>query len=223
MSGGQIFTSVVNFYDQGSKKKTATGPDIAPTVFSKKMAIFRVQTVPHKSGVLEFKIEYRNPEVGSNFNSIFNYKTTKPYPYGITYAVFGSKNTSAATYRIRDGKNVIKLIKTVYNTFSVDRLPTIFPIADCREGYNTGLTTVAGGEVSVAPLNIDDPVSIGNVAANQKWCVINSESSCAPCGQSRTARGHIQTRENGKIVNIDGCKYLKAEAKSNGAVTWTVS
>ena len=187
-------------------------------------AIFRVQTVPHKSGVLEFIVQFRKPEVGSDFKSLFNYKTTKPYPYGITYAVFGSKNTSAATYRIRDGSNIIKLI-TNGNSFSVDRLPTVFPIADCREGYNTGLTTGADSEVSVAPLNIDDPVSIGNVAANQKWCVIGSESSCAPCGQPRTARGHVQTRENGKIVNIDmdGCKYLRAEAKASGAVTWTVS
>ena len=184
-------------------------------------AIFRVQTVPHKSGVLEFIVQFRKPEVGSDFKSLFNYKTTKPYPYGITYAVFGSKNTSAATYRIRDGSNIIKLI-TNGNSFSVDRLPTVFPIADCREGYNIGLTTGAYGEVSVAPLTIDDPVSIDNVAANQKWCVISSESSCAPCGQPRTARGHVQTRENGKIVNIDGCKYLKAEAKANGSVTWTV-
>ena len=69
-------------------------------------AIFRVQTVPHKSGVLEFIVQFRKPEVGSDFQSLFNYKTTKPYPYGITYAVFGSKNTSNATYRIRDGINM---------------------------------------------------------------------------------------------------------------------
>ena len=221
-----VFESQITFFDQGIRKTSARGPDlvqIADPIDRIGPAIFRVQTVPHKSGILEFIVQFRKPEVGSDFQNLFNYKTTKPYPYGITYAVFGSKNTSAATYRIRDGINIIKLIKTNGNTFPVDRLPSVFPIADCREGYNTGLTTRAGGEVSVAPLNIDDPVSIGNVAANQKWCVIGSESSCAPCGPSRTARGHVQTRENGKIVNTDGCKYLKAEAEANGAVTWTVS
>lgn len=170
--------------------------------------IFRVQTFPKKSGLLEFIVDCRNPGVvGSQFVNLFTYTTTKPFPYGITYAVFGSKNTTAASYRIRD----------------VDRLPTVFPIADCREGYNTGLTTTgtgAKGEVTVTPLNIEAPVSIGNVAANQKWCVIDGPDSCKPCGSSG-ARGHVQTRDMGKVVNTDGCKFLRAEPEPNGKVTWT--
>ena len=78
-------------------------------------------------------------------------------------------------------------------------------------------------------LDIADPVSIGNVAANQKWCIIGGSGSCGACDPadgSRTTRGHIQTRETGKIVNMDttgGCKFLKAKAEPGGAVTWTVS
>ena len=117
------------------------------------------------------------------------------------------------------------MILSIVFYFSVDRLPSIFPIADCREGYNSGLTAETDNKVTVDTLNIADPVSIENVAKNQKWCIIGGSGSCGPCdpAEGRTTRGHIQTRENGKIVNMDGCKYLKAKAEPGGAVTWTVS
>ena len=91
----------MTFVDQGTPTKTGNIVDS----FDVRPAIFRVQTVPHRSGVLEFIVEYRKPEIGSVFQNVFNYKTTKPYPYGITYAVFGSRNTSAASYSIRDGNH----------------------------------------------------------------------------------------------------------------------
>ena len=99
----------------------------------------------------------------------------------------------------------------------------MFPIADCREGYNTGLTTGPGGQVNVSTLKVEAPISIGNVAAHQKWCIITEKDKC---GCPQQARGHVQTRESGKIVNIngvDGCKFLQAMAMPNGKVTWTVS
>ena len=81
--------------------------------------IFRVQTFPKKSGLLEFIVDCRNPGVvGSQFVNLFTYTTTKPFPYGITYAVFGSKNTTAASYRIRDGNNFkSKIISILDNAF----------------------------------------------------------------------------------------------------------
>ena len=99
----------MTFFDQGSNKKAGAGPTLggsSDTGNAIGPAIFRVQTIPQKKGVLEFKVQYREPEEGSAFEDSFTYNTTTPYPYGITYAVFGSRDTSAATYTIRDGSNL---------------------------------------------------------------------------------------------------------------------
>ena len=82
---------------------------------------FRVQTIPKKSGLLEFIVDCRKPDLAysiRNMEHLFTYTTTKPFPYGITYAVFGSKNTTAASYRIRDGNNFeSKIISILDNAF----------------------------------------------------------------------------------------------------------
>ena len=100
--------------------------------------------------------------------------------------------------------------------FSVDRLPKYFPIADCREGYNTGFKALEEGvspQVSIANIDITEPLGVWNVDPSQLWC-LNTPSSPCSCSDSR---GHIQdVGVAGTIVNKGTCKYLKA-VKAPGA------
>ena len=109
---------MATFYDQGGLPSDSGTFNYLEGPF-----IFRVQTVPHIKGVLEFIVDFRRSDLGS-FTNVFKYNTTKPYP--ITYAVFGSRNTSAADYTIRDG------IKFNEN----DNLLTFFSqLIDCLKNF----------------------------------------------------------------------------------------
>ena len=129
--------------------------------------------------------------------------------------------------------NIISEMVNILELFSfpiilfilVDRLPKVFPLADCREGYNTGLTVGSDNTtVSIEYLDIADPVSISNVHSSQLWCIHKKSEDC-PCGGNQT-RNHIELNEKGKVRHMGTCKYLKAEPPTeynNGSVTVTVS
>ena len=62
--------------------------------------------------------------------------------------------------------------------FIVDRAPVFYPIADCREGENTGLTAETSTSVKITRLNIEDPVDVKNVDPSQLWCVVSNGNPC---------------------------------------------
>ena len=112
----------------------------------------------------------------------------------------------------------------------VDRLPKVFPIADCREGLNTGFTASdADDSLIVSPLVIEEPMSVNNVDPNQQWCIVSKEEPCnyGNCAMRALNRNHIESEDEGIIRNIGTCKYIKADPatidpEQNGAVTMTV-
>ena len=107
----------------------------------------------------------------------------------------------------------------------VDRLPKVFPIADCREGLNTGFTAFDNNDsVIVSSLVIEDPVSVNNVDLNQLWCIVNKEDLCTynNCTKPSTNRNHIETEDEGMIRNIGTCQYIVADPEQDGAVKMTV-
>ena len=177
-------------------------------------AKFLVQTFPQKRGKFKFIMHFLKAD--GTKQDIFDYETSVPgdglAPYGITYAVFGGPGTpnSAATYIFKDGKNQY-YIYFCYIDFShlflVDRAPNFFPIADCREGENTGLTVETNGSVAIKGLAIAEPVDVRNVDPSQLWCVVSNENPCT-CPPSR---GHIQANgPAGTVRNLKTCKFLKA-------------
>ena len=96
--------------------------------------------------------------------------------------------------------------------FIVDRAPEFFPIADCREGENTGLTAETSGSVKITRLNIEDPVGVNNVDPSQLWCVVSNGN---PCACTPTVRGHItRNGPEGTVINRKYCKFLKASVPS---------
>ena len=120
----------------------------------------------------------------------------------------------------------MRIISFFHNSlYLVDRLPKVFPLADCREGYNTGFTVGSDNTtVNIEYLDIADPVSISNVHSSQLWCIHKSSEDC-PCGKDQT-RNHIELNEKGKVRHMGTCKYLKAEPPTedrDGNVTLTVS
>ena len=110
----------------------------------------------------------------------------------------------------------------------VDRLPKVFPIADCREGLNTGFTAFDNNDsVIVSLLVIEDPVSVNNVDLNQLWCIVTKEEPCnyGNCTEfilPPSNRNHIETEDEGMIRNIGTCKYIKADPEQDGEVKMTV-
>ena len=106
--------------------------------------------------------------------------------------------------------------------FLVDRLPKVFPIADCREGLNTGFTAV-NDSVTVSSLIIEDPVSVNNVNLTQLWCIVTKEdpctyNNCPKPNPEASNRNHIETEEEGMIRNIGTCQYMKADPSQDGEV-----
>ena len=96
----------------------------------------------------------------------------------------------------------------------VDRLPKVFPIADCREGLNTGFTASdADDSLIVSPLVIEEPKSVNNVDPNQQWCIVSKEEPCNYGNFAMRAlnRNHIEAEDEGMIRNIGTCKYIKAD------------
>ena len=101
----------------------------------------------------------------------------------------------------------------------VDRLPKVFPIADCREGLNTGFTAFNDSDsVTVSPLVIADPVSVNNVDLNQLWCIVTKKDPCNYGNCRISNRNHIETEEEGMIRNIGTCQYIKADPSQDGEV-----
>ena len=101
----------------------------------------------------------------------------------------------------------------------VDRLPKVFPIADCREGLNTGFTAFADNDsVTVSLLVIEDPVSVNNVDLNQLWCIVTKKDPCNYGNCRISNRNHIETEEEGMIRNIGTCQYIKADPSQDGEV-----
>ena len=184
----------------------------------------RIQTFPLRNGQLQLIVDAF--ESGANSQSFQFNTTADPLPFGITYAVFGDLDiNTTAKYYFRDGK-YMRIIFFSHNfVYIVDRLPKVFPLADCREGYNTGLTVGSDNTtVSIEYLDITDPVSISNVHWSQLWCIHKRSEDC-PCGGSQT-RNHIELNAKGKVRHMGTCKYLKAEPPTeynNGSVTVTVS
>ena len=98
--------------------------------------------------------------------------------------------------------------------FIVDRAPEFYPIADCREGENTGLTAETSGSVKIARLDIEDPVDVKNVDPSQLWCVKTNDNPC-DCPPARGLRGHVQPNGPvGTVRNLKTCKFLKASVPS---------
>ena len=66
-----------------------------------------------------------------------------------------------------------------------------------------------GTSVSVASLDIQEPMALYNVDPSQMWCLNTCDQpcECTPSG----VRGHVQaTGPAGTIVNKKTCKYLKS-------------
>ena len=61
--------------------------------------------------------------------------------------------------------------------------------------------------MSIASLDIDEPMALYNVDPSQMWCLNTCDQPCT----CETKRGHIQASSPaGTIVNKKTCKYLKA-------------
>ena len=105
----------------------------------------------------------------------------------------------------------------------MDRAPEYFPIADCREGENAGLTAWENGSVKVDRLDIKDPVDVKNVDPSQRWCVVSHGNPCNCKPQSGHERGHIQPNgPEGTVKNMKYCTFLKAldaSARKPGKIT----
>lgn len=108
--------------------------------------------------------------------------------------------------------------KATYNIGDVDRLPSTFPIADCREGYNiTFEADIDLNEVLLKNLDVDEPKDIRKTKADQLWCVntCNNECKCTNTNTGRLSRGHIEDAgDAGTIVyRIESglCFYIHAE------------
>ena len=89
-----------------------------------------------------------------------------------------------------------------------------YPIADCREGENTGLTAETGSSVKIKKLfyndPVNDPVDVRNVDPSQLWCVASNGNPCT-CPPISGNRGHVQPNgPEGRVRNLKTCKYLKA-------------
>jgi len=172
----------------------------------------RIQTIPKSKGQFEFIADvFPNGTTAGNRIQFTTAEDT--IPFGITYAVFGDDSVSPANYSFRD----------------VDRLPKVFPIADCREGLNTGFTASDDDDsLIVSTLILGDPVSVNTVDLNQQWCIVSKEEPCnyGNCAMRALNRNHIESEDEGIIRNIGTCKYIKADPatidpEQNGAVTMT--
>merc|ERR1712110_898239 len=200
--------------------KSKEGDYFDYNVDDNKPAKFLIQTFPLMNGQLRLTANFTN---GLESKRIVDY-TVKPgldratgtpfedgiAPWGITYATFGFNDIgAAATYTFED----------------VDRLPEFFPIADCREGYNVGLTgDRVTRSVTIEQLNIQEPFGISNVDRSQKWCIIVSATDCTTICPIRNHA--VGTGEEGIIINQGTCLYLKATSpgeNSPGELSLTYS
>jgi len=207
-------TSLGFLYINDVKVKEADAKPFKYRLSDNKPAKFLIQTIPMKGQNSKdppsFRIKAQFVKPDNKKEDIYDVTTTFPNktynlqaPYGITYAIFGSNtsefNTSAATYTFND----------------VDRSPDFFPIADCREGENAGLTAVNNSNsfsVNVTRLNFGDPtnvtIDVKNVDPTQRWCIVSNGN---PCTCPPSPRGHIQPNGPvGAVISMKYCKFLKA-------------